>query len=280
MLTLITHIYNEEWLLPNWIEYHRDLFDDGIVIDYHSTDRSMEIVRELAPNWKIITTRNSHFIEPDIGNEVEDIESSIDGWKMVLNTTEYVFVDDLRYYCRQLEKNNYKAILSNGVILVDGPDEKGLYDPSVPLPLQKSYGYFEEDCAVRPNYVGRPVRSRSRLLHRHTSGKYTGGRHGTFHEALIDEHFFLCWVGWAALCPENIRRRIQIQHKASEDVRNDEYWARLYVLDEAKIERMYQAELRRSYNLLDFSKYRTAYGFVADRFLKKQLPSSLVPNIR
>ena len=42
--TIITNIFNEEYLLPFWLDYHRRIFDHGIVIDYDSTDRSIEIV--------------------------------------------------------------------------------------------------------------------------------------------------------------------------------------------------------------------------------------------
>ena len=44
--TVLCHFYNEEWILPFWLKHHREIFDHGIMIDYNSTDRSVEIIRD------------------------------------------------------------------------------------------------------------------------------------------------------------------------------------------------------------------------------------------
>jgi hypothetical protein len=52
---LITHIYNEEMLLPYFIRHHAGLFDHAIVIDFGSTDSSRQIIAREAPStWKIV----------------------------------------------------------------------------------------------------------------------------------------------------------------------------------------------------------------------------------
>lgn len=51
--TVICHIYNEEVYLPYWLSHHRDIFDHGIMVDYNSTDSSLDIVRTLTPHWEI-----------------------------------------------------------------------------------------------------------------------------------------------------------------------------------------------------------------------------------
>ena len=38
------------------------MFDELIVVDYNSTDKSMEICKRICPECKIITTRNKCFI--------------------------------------------------------------------------------------------------------------------------------------------------------------------------------------------------------------------------
>jgi hypothetical protein len=53
-LTVISNVYNEEYLLPFWLEHHREIFDHGIIVNFASTDTSMDIVRELCPSWEII----------------------------------------------------------------------------------------------------------------------------------------------------------------------------------------------------------------------------------
>ena len=54
MLTLISHIRNEALLLPQWIAHHRPMVDAATIIDYASTDESLDIVRTLAPDWRIV----------------------------------------------------------------------------------------------------------------------------------------------------------------------------------------------------------------------------------
>ena len=73
-LTLISHIYNEEYLLPFWLNYHKNIFDYGIIINYDSTDKSLAIIKEICPEWSIINSRNKYYIPHEVDNEVMDIE--------------------------------------------------------------------------------------------------------------------------------------------------------------------------------------------------------------
>lgn len=258
-LTVICHIYNEAFILPFWLKHHREMFDHGIIIDYHSTDNSLEIVREITPSWDIVATKNQYFVEPDIGNEVEDYEQQIDGWKMALNVSEFLLCTDLHLYCKELEANDLMGIQTNGVVIVDRIEERGQYTDD-PLVLQKTFGYFENDLIVKPLQMGRPVRSRSRLLHRAKSGGYTPGRHGNKITDKIDPNFFLCWFGWAPFTEEFKNRKLQIQHKVSDKQKEIDYWARTYVIDDARVEDMYAEQVGRSYDLLEDNSYQLAYN--------------------
>ena len=73
MNTIISHFYNEEYLLPWWLNHHKDMFDHGIMIDYDSTDNSVEIIKSICPKWTIVKSRNRFFQAKDIDSEVEDI---------------------------------------------------------------------------------------------------------------------------------------------------------------------------------------------------------------
>jgi len=42
--TLLTNVFNEEYLLPFFLHHHKKMFDEIIVIDYNSTDKSIGIV--------------------------------------------------------------------------------------------------------------------------------------------------------------------------------------------------------------------------------------------
>lgn len=261
MPTVISHIYNEEFMLPYWVKHHRRLFNHGIIIDYHSTDSSMDIVRELAPDWTIVKTRNEFFVEPAIGEEVEFYEKQISGWKMALNVTEFLLLDDLAGYCKTLEIADRAGIRTNGVIMVDPVEKRGQCSAQ-PLLLQKTFGYFEKDVLIRPSVAGRPVRSRSRLLHRSDCGHYFVGRHNNGVTDQIDPYFYLCWFGWSPFNDQVKNRKLSIQTKVSDEQRQKESWARLYVIDEARLEEMYMEEASRSYNLLNFPTYQAAYDSV------------------
>ena len=91
--TLLTNIFNEEYLLPFWLNHHKDMFDEIIVIDYNSTDKSIEICKNICPKCKIITTVNNYFGAKEIDEEFLSIENNIEGIKIVLNTTEFLFCE-------------------------------------------------------------------------------------------------------------------------------------------------------------------------------------------
>lgn len=245
---VIIHIYNEESMLPHWLEHHRGMFDHGVIIDYHSTDGSLDIARRMVPHWEIRTTRNEFFEEPAVGDEVEDIEETLQGWKITLNVTEFLLMDDLHQYCRQLEERNISAVHANGVVMVDPGDHK----------LMGSWGYFEEDVVVRPSITGRPIRLRSRLLHRHPRGLYGLGRHSTNHTAVADHNFFLCWHGWCPFNEATLSRKLQIQTKVSDQQKTDSVWAATYVVNREQMIANYHRELCRSYDLEQLPGYRRA----------------------
>jgi hypothetical protein len=45
-------------MLPCWLEYHKNVFDYGIIIDWDSTDKSREIIKKICPHWEIRRTTN------------------------------------------------------------------------------------------------------------------------------------------------------------------------------------------------------------------------------
>ena len=88
--TVLCHFYNEEYLLPFWLKHHHSIFTHGIMIDYHSTDKSVEIIKELCPTWEIRTTKNEMFDAYLVDKEVMEIEETLIGFKIVLNVTEFI----------------------------------------------------------------------------------------------------------------------------------------------------------------------------------------------
>ena len=61
-------------MLPWFLNHHKQIFDHGVMIDYHSTDRSVEIIKSICPAWEIVTSRNNDFQADNIDTEVMEIE--------------------------------------------------------------------------------------------------------------------------------------------------------------------------------------------------------------
>src|SRR5262245_25552075 len=158
-LTLISHFWNEEFLLPYWLRHHYPLFDHGILLDYGSTDRSVPLIRELAPRWEIRRSRNEWFDARDVDAEVMDVEREVRGWKIVLNTTEFLLGDDLRLFTRLLERYrpDLYGVWAYDFTMVDRLEEREAEVTGAPLCFQRRYGYHSRG-------------ERSRLLHRLPDG--------------------------------------------------------------------------------------------------------------
>ena len=115
--TIISHFYNEEYLLPWWLKHHKKYFNHGIMIDYNSTDNSCKIIKSICPNWKIVKTKNKHFDSFVIDREVEEYEKNINGWRICLNTTEFLVGD-----YSILDNLSSKSDKSNKTINSNKPD--------------------------------------------------------------------------------------------------------------------------------------------------------------
>ncbi len=74
--------------------HHTKLFDHGILINKGSTDRSVEICKKFAPHWEVRDSVNPEFDAYATDHEVMRIEQEVQGWKMILNTTEFLCVQD------------------------------------------------------------------------------------------------------------------------------------------------------------------------------------------
>lgn len=168
MLSLISHIRNEALLLPHWIAHHAPMFDAVTIIDYASTDDSLDIIRTLAPHWRIVRSQNVDFDANDADFEVMQIEFHTPGWKLALNTTEFLVAPQLRALLRVAENDHFHGLTGQAYELIDKPGIgfAGL-QPGVPLLQQLHFGKADD-----------PVRStRRRLLHRWRTGGYAVGRH-------------------------------------------------------------------------------------------------------
>lgn len=201
--TLLCHFFNEEYMLPWFLNHHKQIFDHGVMINYHSTDRSVAIIKEICPTWDIITSRNPNFQADLIDTEVNDIEAGIEGWKICLNVTEqlignYAILDD-----------QPRQLLVPSIFMVDC-DRQNTATYDRPLYEQKFDGFTFKDS--HQNFLER----RSRSLHnipvhypaQSTHECMSPGRHWNTHNT---EELVTLYYGWCPFDNAGIARKLQIQ---------------------------------------------------------------------
>ena len=199
MNTVITHFYNEEYLLPWWINHHKKLFDYGIMINYNSTDRSVEICKKLCPpNWKIVDTVNHYFDAKSNDAEVKMYENTVEGFKMALTTTEFLLVpNSLDHLANFMTSKSINYVGTVGVCMVDtSPDDMPTYDRS--LIEQKHNGMIKgyhnpdiKNCLqMAPNSYDPYYIIYGRYFHNKPFGNYLDGRH--YLNNVGDDKIFLC----------------------------------------------------------------------------------------
>jgi len=285
--TIITHFWNEEALLPFWLKHHRELFDHGVLIDYHSTDSSREIIKELVPTWEVHTTRNTEFWPAPCDDEVQSYELQHPGWKLALNVTEFLFLSSLIGFLKdfQWEFPDANGVRTTGMIMVDSAAEQATpLDPNKPLVLQRAHGYIEwhrRNCITQNVYP-----SRCRFLHRRQKGGYSPGRHfihdyttldvinnnlgqpqlmhyGAHQLTGVHPHLYLCWYG--KFSPyEQIKKRYLNLNKKRVSTANPTEWSdysQLPQYDQELIE-----ERTKSIYLPAIPQYRKIFDEISEKF--------------
>ena len=222
-ITLISHFYNEEMLLPYWIRHHKDLFDQAILINHASTDSSVDIIKSMAPNWKVIDSSLQEFDALMTDFEVQKIEEQTAGWKVCLNTTEFL-LGPLKDTIERSEGLGVKSIYPRAMIMVDEEPEKKL-STNISLIEQKPRGI--PDSIIYNFIIRRSLRQllkglfkpgwrhvgRSRLIHCNRIAGYNVGRHSWVHQAKPIDDLTICWFGFSPWTQEGIDRKLGIQKK-------------------------------------------------------------------
>jgi hypothetical protein len=215
--TLISHFYNEEYLLPWFCKHHAPMFDHGIMVDYGSTDRSVEIIRELCPNWEIRPSRNEYCLSPDVEDEIMDIERDIDGWRICLNTTE--FLTGNYDVLDQHAANGTPQMLIQSITFLDTKKNRS-FDPELPLHEQIKFGAWWADS---------PHIRNCRSIHNYAV-KYSAGKHWwssdkavMFNDMVLQrfanpdtEELIIFYYGWAPFNDTAIERKISMGVKFPE----------------------------------------------------------------
>jgi len=206
-LNVIAHIYNEEYLLPFWLEYHSQIFDNGIIIDYCSTDRSVEIINKFCPTWKVITTRNinangtPNFEARLIDSEVMDLEKTISGFKICMCATEFIV----------FEKETKEKIINS---LVQGK-RYHIFSYSMCNMMNSFYPRNAIEFFENITHLGGHLNRCYRYLHSEHFLNYGVGRHGysdVDHEKIVNtSDIYMLHMRDYPWNKEMVQRRFQIQ---------------------------------------------------------------------
>lgn len=199
---LMTNVYNEEYLLPFWLHHHKDMFDEIVIVDYRSTDRSLEYCKSICPNCVIQTTLNEKFEAEKIDQEfMYLVECKYEGIKIILNTTEFLFCH--KPIKQIFEEINCKAALQ---IQVYSPHSLDDFDPINSYELFNSLVNNKYDIKFS-TYRG------SRYIHNMINGFYGPGRHESYHHnKIVTNDLKIICLSYYPLNEKFLRRKLQIQN--------------------------------------------------------------------
>jgi hypothetical protein len=192
--TIVTHVFNEKFLLESWLKHHREIFDEGIVIDFESTDDSLDVIRDLAPHWKVVNSPIKLFSAEPLDRLVESIESELDGIRMTLTATEFLIGNP-----RELSGNQ---LIIPSVDLVNMPFDVP-FDESLPWHEQRRHGiHYQSTTKYRNNPRGRSIHD---FDLDYPLGRHYEGQHGG--------PMLIYRVAGCLVNEEMIARKLQIQDK-------------------------------------------------------------------
>lgn len=252
-LGLVTHVWNEEVLLPHWIRHHLPLADDCIIIDHGSTDSTLDICKELAPHWRVVPTKLPAFDAHLLDAEVQETELLLSTeWKMALNVTEFLFHSTLRTLMEEFK--DYDAIGFKAYMMVDKVLDLPL---DAPLWQNRTFGYMDDGSAMNSR--------RGRYMHSHDHGHYNLGRHGTSFPRHIESDdwniLFASFSPW----PQAIKRKLQIQERIPLSDKQNGFGIQ-HLQNTQTLNNFYLQELAKSSDLLLDSNFKMNYDYFVDQW--------------
>jgi len=128
--SLISHIHNDEPLIPYYIRHWRDRIDRAYIVDDGpSTDGGMDIIRRECPDWVIIERESYEWDAVAIDQLCRQIERTVDGWVVLVTVDEFIYPtrSELEGIFDRAEAGGYDFIQTEGWQVVQHPSES--FDP-------------------------------------------------------------------------------------------------------------------------------------------------------
>jgi len=222
-MTLTCHFYNEEYLLPWWLNHHKDKFVHGIMLDCGSTDNSVSIIKDICPTWEVVASKNKFFDIYINKNQMYDLESNIKGWRICLNVTEFLLGDTKKI------SNDLTDIYIDSLTMVSTKEEEFI-DPNYNISLlkQRTYGIHPETIYKKFEHKDTKInhtdctRYRSEFYRRmsRTHNMYPTGRHYERSQGFIknpvfskEPEFLIAWYNYSPFTDKMIVRKLQFKNK-------------------------------------------------------------------
>lgn len=238
MRFVICHVYNERYLLNWWLRHHKNKFDHGIIIDYHSTDGSMDLVREITPTWQVITSNNKDFNAANCDAEVMAIEAGIQrqypyAWMITLNATEFLIgnTEKLITSYKPSKRVRMQKLIPCDVMIDSDEHHNTEPDSTKSLVSQRTFGMpcdYSEDTiynayngkrdyqAITDNvmYDNRKMRSMHNFpINYFETSVWGAGRH---YWGTPSEDFRILWYGYSPFNENLIKRKLGVQTQIPE----------------------------------------------------------------
>ena len=167
------------------------------MIDYGSTDNSNSIIKEICPTWKIVPTVNEYFDCFPCDHEVSNHEVTVSGYKIALNTTEFLIGHIKNMLVDEPTSYHIKSYI--------------MCDPKNLCPIEPHYNSpLYEQCYHGVHDMGY---RQSRIMHNEKNYHYAAGRHSP---SITTDQACILWYGLSPWNQKTIDRKLQIQHKISE----------------------------------------------------------------
>lgn len=238
MRFVICHVRNEEYLLNWWLQHHKNKFDHGLIIDYHSTDGSMDLVKKITPKWQIVKSVNKDFNAANCDIEVMNYEANIQqqfpyAWVIALNVTEFLIgnTNRLKMAYRSKKPVKIQKLLPCDVMIDTEEQYFTEPDPNRPLIEQRTFGMrcdYSEDTIYnayagtrdfqadddKVMYDNRKMRSMHNFrLNYFETSVWGAGRH---YWGTPCEDFRILWYGYSPFNEHLLQRKLAIQTQIPE----------------------------------------------------------------
>ena len=238
-MKIISHFFNESYLLPFWLNHHKKIFDSGVLINHNSTDNSIKLIEKITPSWDLHNYKEKEFDSEKLNHMVQKYEKKIRRqYKIVLNTTEFLIINDGEKFNKLVSRKGKNCFRFVSKIMIDEDVSKNKIND---LLKEKKFGIWNDEILDKIDlqkisdekvikYV-KALPQRYRFMHNYKHGKYLPGRHSSKLK-FEDVNREVAYIQYYLLSPMNnefIKRKTQISEKVStDDKQKDRGYQHLY----------------------------------------------------